>query len=150
GRVHVLDDSGHELPGWPFSAGALAHIAKHRGQPAFVAGGIDPHVLSPILATPAVGDIDGDGKPEIVVATRGGEIWALRKDATPLPGFPIQIDTMGHPVQDPHTIVDVGFFSSPVLYDLDGDRKAEIVIGAYDGKLYAFHGNGQPADGFPV
>jgi hypothetical protein len=150
GKVHAFDATGHEIAGWPKTVGPLYHIAKHEGQRAFNAGGVDKNVAAPIGSTVAIGDLDGDGKPEIVVATRGGELWAYHGDGTVLPGFPISIDTSGHPMEDPSHIVDIGFFSSPVLADLDGDGKRDIVLGAFDGKVYAFHADGTPLAGWPV
>jgi hypothetical protein len=150
GRVHAFRADGQELPGWPFRVGRQRQIVAHATQRAFGAGGIDRDVATAIIATPAVGDLDGDGKPEVVVATRGGEIWALGADGSARSGFPVQIDRDLRPTQDPNNIVDVGFFASPVLADLDGDHRPEIIIGAFDGKVYAFHGDGSPAAGFPV
>ena len=39
----------------------------------------------------AVGDVDGDGQPEVVVTSvsSSGFLWALEPDGTPMPGFPL-------------------------------------------------------------
>src|SRR5262249_49645524 len=74
----------------------------------------------------------------------------LRRDGRPLPGFPVEPNLSARPGQDPEHILDVGFFSAPVLADLDGDRRPEIIIGGFDGKLYAWHASGQLVRGFPV
>ena len=151
GKVHAFDATGHEKPGWPKTVGTLYHIPQHQTmQRAFNAGGVDPNVATPVGATVGIADLDGDNKPEIVVATRGGELWVYHGDGSVMPGFPVQIDTSGHPMQDPNHIVDIGFFSSPVLVDLDGDGKRDIVLGAFDGKVYAFHSDGTALAGWPV
>ena len=43
-----------------------------------------------------------------------------------------------------------GVDSSPTFGDLDGDGAKEIVVGGRDGKIYAFHGNGDVVEGWPV
>jgi hypothetical protein len=150
GRVHVLDATGHELPGWPFTVSTLHHIPPHKDAIAFARGVVDHGTAAPIVAPVAVGDLDGDGRNEVVVATRGGEIWALHGDGRPAAGFPVQIDPGMRPTPDPRHIVDVGFFAAPVVADLDGDGKPEIIAAAFDGQLYAWHGDGRGVDGFPV
>ncbi len=70
-----------------------------------------------VYSTPAVGDVDGDGKPEIVVTSADHHVYAWNPDGSLLPGFPTwQKDTT---------------WSSPSLADVDGDGMAEIII-AYD------------------
>jgi hypothetical protein len=43
-----------------------------------------------------------------------------------------------------------GASSPPLLQDLDGDGKLEIVQGGWNGRLYAWHPNGRAAAGWPV
>jgi len=43
-----------------------------------------------------------------------------------------------------------GVDSSPACGDLNGDGAQEIVVGGRDGKIYAFHGNGDVVEGWPV
>src|SRR5262249_50317060 len=101
GRVHAFDARGGEMPGWPFTVSVQRPLARHRGQPAIAAGAVARLAGAPIIATPAVGDLDGDGTLEVVIATRGGEVWALRRDGRPLPGFPVEPNLSARPGQDP-------------------------------------------------
>jgi hypothetical protein len=43
-----------------------------------------------------------------------------------------------------------GVDSSPNFGDIDGDGALEIVVGGRDGKIHAFHGNGDWVEGWPV
>ena len=91
GFISALDADGHVLPGWPVAT------ADH------------------VSASPALADLDGDGRPEVIVPDLSGEIWVLRADGRPLGGWPADVNAW--------TI------SSPVVADLDGDGTAEIVQG---------------------
>src|SRR3989442_220630 len=71
-----------------------------------------------VHSSPAVADLDGDGRPEIVVATHPGLLYVLRFDGHSLsvaPGWP--------------RAVGAHIGSSPAVGDLDGDGTPEIVIG---------------------
>lgn len=116
GRLRVLRANGTELPGFPKQ--------------------IDQVVSS----SPAVGDIDGDGKPEIVHGTgtffpnRLERVYAWKCDGSAVPGWPVAVTGQVH--------------TSPALANLDGDPELEVVVTADNTRssslfrLYAFQGNG--------
>ncbi|MDG1410137.1 MAG: FG-GAP-like repeat-containing protein [Acidimicrobiales bacterium] len=68
-----------------------------------------------VFATPAIGDIDGDGKLDVVFASWDFQIWAVDRFGEPLSGFPVNNDD--------------SVWSSPALFDLDSDGDMEIFIG---------------------
>lgn len=121
--------------------------------------GDDPWIDDSIFATIAVGDLFGDGAPEIVAATLGGNVWAISVDGVKsgepiLPGFPVRAD---EPDNSSSLAFGNGnsFFASPVLADLDRDGMLEIVAGSMDQKVYAWkpRGNSGMAErlsGWPV
>ncbi|SVE59351.1 uncharacterized protein METZ01_LOCUS512205, partial [marine metagenome] len=91
---------------------------------------IDPvNPLGLINSAPAIGDLNGDLVPEIIVGLPNGTIAAYQKDGRPATGFPL--GTSG--------AVD----SSPALGDLTGEGDIAVVAGSDDGfvHLWTFRGN---------
>jgi hypothetical protein len=101
-----------------------------------------------INSSPSIGDVDGDGQPEIVHGT--GNFWtdanngsgpaplqrlyAWNCDGTAVAGFPVTLDGQ--------------VATSPALANLDGDPQPEIVVStdnsgpSHKFHLYAWNGNG--------
>jgi hypothetical protein len=75
----------------------------------------DDGILEAVFTTPAVGDVDGDGRLDIVFAGFDQRIHALDRDGGDVPGFPVHADDT--------------VWSSPALFDVDGDGRQEIFIG---------------------
>lgn len=88
-----------------------------------------------IWSSPALADINGDGKKEAIFGTNKGNIHVVSPDGQDIPGFPIQLNDRVR--------------SSPAIGDIDGDGEPEIAVGCDDGMLYAFEGNGSMIEGFP-
>jgi len=65
-------------------------------------------------AAVAVGDIDGDGRPEVITADKSNTVFAFDADGTPLWATHVG----GH-----------GIFFSPAVADVDGDGQIEILTG---------------------
>ena len=86
-----------------------------------------------VESSPALGDIDCDGQPEVVVGSADGKVWAFNGDGSNASGWPVQT---GDDVR-----------SSPALGDIDGDGLVEIVVGSFDGYVWAFN---TPGPGVPV
>jgi hypothetical protein len=85
---------------------------------------------------PSVGDIDGDGQPEIVLATGGVQVmprlYAFRLDGSDLPGWPLSLNNNW-------------VLSAPALADLDGDGALEIIVAertAPTGRIHVLRGDG--------
>jgi len=132
--VHVFRKDGSEMPGWPQSL-----------------AGVGGEIWN--WATPAIGDIDGDGEPEIVVNTLNSRVWAWHVDGTEVR------DGDGNPATNGVFFVRPGAdwewsLSGPALYDLDGDGGKDIIFGTkWDNsglkRLMALKSDGTDVPGFP-
>ncbi len=90
-----------------------------------------------IWSSPAIGDIDGDGRLEVVVGggfmlnnIDGHKIWAWHADdGSPVPGWPVLTGGSTMP--------------SPALGDVTGDGIPEVAASSSDGFVHVYRGNGQ-------
>lgn len=105
----------------------------------------------------AIGDLDHDGRPEVVTNTLDGKVYAWHHDGTRVDGFPVGIDrslstryfecTPGDTrlFRDDDFAVMPGTISQPVLGDLDLDGDLEIIQSSTDGHVYGWHHDGSEA-----
>lgn len=117
GEVWVYRGNGTAYPGWPKT---LDHVPA---------------------SSSAVGDITGDGIPEIVSESYLS-LYAWDRNGNAVAGFPF---TMANG--------DVNSYSSPVLADVDNDNIREIVFGSHatsgGGFVYILKNNGTVLNGWP-
>ncbi|MCI0652726.1 MAG: FG-GAP-like repeat-containing protein [Planctomycetes bacterium] len=120
---HVYHEDGTAMDGWPFS---VNNLNVYR------------------WSQPLAGDVDGDGDAEVVFLARdhgADAIYVLDNTGSVLPGWPFVF-------QYPN-----GY--SIALADLDGDGALEVVfaeesVTCVEAKVYAYHGSGDPVEGWPV
>ncbi|MCC6349891.1 MAG: VCBS repeat-containing protein [Candidatus Eisenbacteria bacterium] len=120
--LYVFDTAGQLRPGFPVST------------------------LDPLWSSAAVGDIDGDGRMEIVVGSNGVRVYAFNDDGTEVLNGDNNAGTQGV-----FKALSAGpNFCTPALADIDGDGLPEIIFNGGDGRVYAWNADGSNVPGFPI
>ena len=139
GKLEVIIGVDAHLEGPPYNTpdGGCLHVFRPN---ATEVPGFPVCIDQVIISSPAVGDIDGNGKPEIVVGTgrfyanRAHRLYAFHCDGTMPAGWPVSVDGQ--------------VTTSPALADLDGDGVVDVVVTdepaspSTTSQVYAFKGNG--------
>ena len=128
GWLHVVDTFGRERPGFP--------VRTLGPQPGLTP---TPHPpggnIHSIEASPAVADVDGDGRLEIAVGSWDGRMYLWDDAGQLLPGWPV--------------LVQDQIISSAALVDLDGNDRPDVIVGSKDGHVYGWTAQGLALPGFP-
>lgn len=117
GSLRLYRNSGlRDVPDW----GLEAHYFDGVGAGAFSA--------------PAAGDIDGDGKPEILIGTGGfskdsGRVIFYKNEGTPIRPVWKRMDL---------SEINVGNDAAPALFDVDNDGRFDLIVGNSTGDLFLF------------
>jgi hypothetical protein len=191
GLVHAYEADGSELQGWPVHTTPIPSAALPYAK-AYNSSEITRPIYSATLRPPAIGDINRDGRLEVVVPDFAGRITAFDRFGTVLPGFPVRTNPAysspqpadraagfyrhhpqlvpgnypraGEPLpNDPDLVPELvnrrstsnrtswWFLAAPTLSDIDPSYPGlEIVAGAGDRHVYAWHADGTPVKGWPV
>ncbi len=146
GCVWAWDVYGNVLPGFPLKTAGVCDGT--------------PRINSPL----AIGDVDGDGVPEIVAGTRGisnspgqrGKVFVWRSNGTLLSGWPKEMDwnmQYGDGISEVYSVA---------LANVTGDGRLEVIAGtsnnASDGgsfdedtpNLYVWDSRGSVLPGYPT
>ncbi len=117
-KIYAISHTGAVLDGFPIST---------------VSSEVLPSDANRITGSIVIADLDGDGKPEIIFGTEGGELYAFTgATAKILPGFPVSVGN--------------GLAGSPaVAYDSQTGNLYLAAVGL-DGYLYSWTFKGKSAD----
>lgn len=114
-RVFCFNLDGTQPQGWP------AYVASY----------------ARILASPAFGDLDGDGSTDVVICSGDGKVHAFSGQG------------MNGKLWE--TAATANGRTNPVIADIDGDHSPEVILTSEDGWLRALNGaGGSVVDGFPL
>ncbi len=161
GDLHALRPDGTEVPGFPVYTDFDRQIDPNNPQN-FPAKSYETtpalrDVRDPLVGI-AVGDLLGNGTLDIVATSSNGDVYAWDAHGHRLPRFPVfsarQYWTLPVPTPaaaTPHSRLPArGALAPPVLARLEGGRRLDILMSAYDGHVYAIRPDGRPVPGWPV
>ncbi len=150
GQVMVLDATARNLDGWPVTAGVWPDLEVFGTAAAWASGALDVEHGQGIVGTVAVGDLDGDGDPEVLAGTMTGSVFAWNARGEPLPGWPVEILGRDTSELDRDHSYDRTIAGAVTLWDLDDDGDLEVLAAGADQRLYVWHHDGSAMDPYPV
>ena len=154
GYVHAFKIDGTELAGWPVRTNLLPTVdpthpgGSHTASIAFTKGGLNKDLHSGGGFAAAVGDLDGDKKPEVIVGTYDGYVFAWRADGTIVPGWPFSVDRSTVTQTTPRRIMYEGVLAAPVLADMNKDGKLDVIVATMNSLVYVLGADGKPLSGW--
>jgi len=147
GRVHAIDGkSGRELKGWPVRSLPTKVEREHRG--------VDPG-HEPFINNVAVGALGRSGRLSVVGTSTSGRVYVWNRFGRLRKGWPQALNTgVSKPAVPrprlPFTRLPIrGASAPPVLADLNGNDRLEIVQVGWDGRVHAFREDGRELKGYP-
>ncbi len=105
--------------------------------------------LSQMGPVPAVGDLDGDGKDDLLIGLENGQMAFYKNTAafdTVAPVWTLTQTALRNPN---NTLVSIDAYAAPFIYDINKDGLPDIVAGSKAGRLTAFI-NTNITQGIPV
>jgi outer membrane protein assembly factor BamB len=147
----VVADLRPDLPGLEIAVAARAQIHLIGADGAAVPG--FPVTWEDELRSLAVGDLDGDGSLEIIVAPARGSpsdvIAAFHADGSVVAGFPPQAAGVSGCEVDGRCYLAGCFDQNLAVADLDGDGQADVVAPHDNAYASIHHGSGVAFDADP-
>lgn len=91
----------------------------------------------------AAGDLDGDGYPEIFAMDKEGRVHRYNKNGIEPPAWPVSMPGRFGPEA-------LGGSGSPLVADVTGDGRAEVIVALDNGLVVALDGAGHTVPGWPL
>lgn len=90
---------------------------------------------------PAFGDLNGDGKADLIVGNENGELHFFENVAGE--GENMVFNIVPNAITDSNgNVIDVGQFSTPQLFDVNGDGLLDLLVGEKLGNINYFENTG--------
>ncbi len=89
--------------------------------------------------SPAFGDLNGDGKADMVLGDYNGYLQFFKNAGGTVASFPSMTNSN-------YFGIDIGQFATPFIYDFNGDGRNDLLVGKKDGKLSYFWNFGTPTN----
>jgi Subtilase family/FG-GAP-like repeat len=172
-RVYAYTATGRRLRGFPRRARLSLSNPCVKGvrKPCFEKKGRainkDNHIKRGFSGSPALADLNGDKKLDIVAGSMDQHLYAWTGRGRMVKGFPVRLKSEG--------AVGAEIITTPAIADLDGDKKPEVIISTNEvlesdpqppspndlisgfasgatgsNVMYAIKADGKPVDGWPV
>ncbi len=161
-KLYVFNGDGSDVPGWPrtlpsYAGGGVAvgdidnngdleivvtvrgtgeMYALHHDNTLLWTRWINTNLF--FNPSPALADLTGDGKLEVVVPSSNGKIYAVQYNGSDAPGWPVTYSTKTYTE------------SSPVIADVTGDGVVDVLLGDEGKFINGWSATGVPLDGFPL
>ncbi|MBL7777293.1 MAG: T9SS type A sorting domain-containing protein [Chitinophagales bacterium] len=128
----VVSNYGYFRPAQTYQSklGLLRNVGTAT-QPAFEQVSTDYFGISSynlVNAHPAFGDLDGDGKQDMLMGELNGYFHFFKNTGGVMANFSVMTTPL-------YFNIDVGQYSTPFLFDINGDSLLDIVSGKRDGSL---------------
>jgi hypothetical protein len=148
GRVHAIDaKTRRELRGWPATTNPVRVVRRHPG--------IDPGHEA-VFSSVAVGDLDHDGRLWVVASSADGRVYVWDARGRRRAGWPrvtsvgVRKPAIPRPKLPYTRLAIAGATAPPVLFDMNGDRRLEVIQSGWDGHLHVWTANGRNLSRWPV
>jgi hypothetical protein len=85
-------------------------------------------------AVPSLGDMDNDGKPDLVIGNVNGQLWYFHNEGTPVQPSFVLLDTIFAGIKGNSSY-------APDFIDTDNDNDQDLFLGRFDGKVFLYENN---------
>ncbi len=152
GTIRAIQQNGKELPNWPVRTDV--DIGYHKGEKAYTSHSVTAIPHGEIIGGVAVGDLSNKNgsSMDIVVTDLTGRVYAFNQFGKLLPNWPVRTDpNYSLPsITNRENRLLPGIFGAPVLADLTGSNKLDVIAASMDRHVYAWSPRGSALPGWPV